>query len=133
MMNIHLPWRSRDLALAQSMFAQYGPLPRNLSITIAIYYRILEYSEPNLCYLRDHFAVKTLTDPGELMQVHLSEVEVLFAPLGFVVDRSIIDAAPQLKVIVSNTTGIAHIDADAVCERGLMIATFAWLRNFLSS
>lgn len=88
----------------------------------ALYYDILQYCADNVAYLHQVFDTSTLPDPRADTPAELQDIDVLFAPLGFPVDRSKIEAAPNLKVIASNTTGIPHIDVEAVHEHNIVIA-----------
>jgi D-3-phosphoglycerate dehydrogenase len=87
----------------------------------ALYYSILQYQPVNRALLDVHFAVTELADPRQDSDEILAETELLFAPLGFLVDAEKIRRAPRLKVIASNTTGIPHIDADAARRRSIAV------------
>jgi D-3-phosphoglycerate dehydrogenase len=87
----------------------------------AIYYRVLGYQPENRALLDRLFDVIELDDPRQDSGHLLAGTEVLFAPLGFIVDGAKIDACEALKVIASNTTGIPHIDAAAAAARGVLI------------
>lgn len=76
----------------------------------AVYYDILKYQQKNINLLNENFDTVVLNNPTENTEKILESVELLFAPLGFKVDKLYIDQCPNLKVIASNTTGIPHID-----------------------
>jgi D-3-phosphoglycerate dehydrogenase len=52
--------------------------------------------------------------------------DVLIVRLGHHVDRTLLEAAPQLRAIVTATTGLDHIDEAAATERGVAVIS---LRN----
>ena len=51
----------------------------------------------------------------------LADTEILFAPLGFLVDSDRLDRCPKLRALASNTTGIQHIDVVAATTRSITI------------
>jgi phosphoglycerate dehydrogenase-like enzyme len=63
----------------------------------------------------------------------LGGTEVLFAPLGFMVDDVKMDRCQRLKVIISNTTGIPHINAEAAAARGVAVCALHDEQVFLDS
>ncbi len=87
----------------------------------ALYYRIMSYQPENLARLRDCFDLTALDDPRDDTADMLAETEVLFAPLGFAVDADKMDRCPRLRAVVSNTTGIPHIDAQAAASRHIAV------------
>lgn len=87
----------------------------------ALYYRILQYQPSNRALLDACFDVTELDDPRQDTDAALDRAEVLFAPLGYNVDEAKMRRAPRLKAIVSNTTGIPHIDAAAAERRGIRV------------
>ncbi|WP_340117712.1 NAD(P)-dependent oxidoreductase [Pelagibius sp. 7325] len=98
---------------------------------IAVYYSILKYQPENLARLDDAFEVITLDSPADDTPDILARVEVLFAPLGYQVDRIKIDACPRLKVVASNTTGHPHIDVECCREKGIAVACLKFAPDFL--
>jgi D-3-phosphoglycerate dehydrogenase len=97
----------------------------------ALYYSILQYQPFNRALLDMHFAVTELADPRQDSDEILAETELLFAPLGFLVDAEKIRRTPRLKVIVSNTTGIPHIDVDAARQRNIAVCALHDEAEFL--
>lgn len=87
----------------------------------ALYYRVLGYQKENLSRLRELFEVEEFEDPREDREDVLERVKVLFAPLGFALDGSRMDRCSALKAIVSNTTGVPHIDVAAATRRGIAV------------
>jgi phosphoglycerate dehydrogenase-like enzyme len=100
---------------------------------VALYYRILKYQPENLALLNSEFSIEMLDSPTEDTSELLAKVEVLFAPLGYMVDRVKIDLCPSLKVIISNTTGHPHIDVEYARSKGIYVACLKFAQNFLAS
>ena len=98
----------------------------------AIYYRIMAYQPDNRALLDRLFDVVELNDPRDDGPA-IGGTEVLFAPLGFRVDDAKMDRCGRLKAIVSNTTGIPHIDADAARHRGIAICALHDEQAFLDT
>jgi len=99
----------------------------------ALYYSILKYQSANLRYLEDHFSLTVLPDPSHDTAEILARTEVMFAPLGYMVDKEKIDAAPRLRVIASNTTGHPHIDVAYARQKGIGVACLKFAQKFLST
>jgi phosphoglycerate dehydrogenase-like enzyme len=99
----------------------------------AIYYSILRYDPRNRARLDELFDVTELADPSALTEPLLAETEVLFAPLGYEVTREILDRGAKLRVVVSNTTGIPHIDAAHASTRGIAVAALHDEQKFLDT
>ncbi len=100
---------------------------------VALYYRILKYQPENLATLEWEFDLVTLDSPEQDSADLLARTEVLFAPLGYMVDAAKIDACPHLKVIVSNTTGHPHIDVEYACSKGVFVACLKFAQAFLKT
>lgn len=98
---------------------------------IALYYRMLKFQPENLALLEKEFDLKVLDTPAQDAAALLESVEVLFAPLGYMVDRAKIDACPNLKAIVSNTTGHPHIDVAYARTKGIFVACLKFAQAFL--
>jgi D-3-phosphoglycerate dehydrogenase len=98
---------------------------------VALYYRILKYQPENLATLKSEFELIVLETPEDETPELLERVQILFAPLGYMVDRAKIDACPRLRAIVSNTTGHPHIDVDYARGRGVYVACLKFAQDFL--
>jgi D-3-phosphoglycerate dehydrogenase / 2-oxoglutarate reductase len=61
----------------------------------------------------------------------LPTIDVLIVRLGHAIDRAVLDAAPNLRVIVSATTGLDHIDLGATDERGIEVLSLRGETEFL--
>lgn len=99
----------------------------------ALYYRILGYQAENLALLDHVFDVRSLPDPRSDTDATLCDVEVLFAPLGFMVDAARMDRCPRLRAVVSNTTGVPHIDIDTARRRGVAVCALHDEQAFLDT
>lgn len=99
----------------------------------ALYFRILKYQPANRALLDAHFRVLELEHPGENTDEILSQVELLFAPLGFTVDAAYMDRCPRLKVIASNTTGVPHIDLAEAARRDVAVCALHNEQAFLDT
>lgn len=102
-----------------------------ISKPIAIYYQILKYQPENIKKLHQNFNVIELRDPNEDSDDVLAQAVVLFAPLGYMISREKIKACPNLKVIVSNTTGHPHIDVEYAHSKGIYVACLKFAQDFL--
>ena len=87
----------------------------------ALYYRCLKYQPSNLSRLYEYFDVVELEDPSEDSDQVLEEANVVCAPLGYTFGKVKIEKARNLSVILSNTTGVAHIDVTAAVEAGITV------------
>ena len=100
---------------------------------VALYYKILQYQPENLEKLHELFDVITLDNPQQDTTEILSKVNVLFAPLGYMVDKEKIDACHNLKVIASNTTGHPHINVEYAKEKQVDVACLKFAQDFLKT
>lgn len=87
----------------------------------ALYYRILSYQPDNLSLLREVFETRELDDPRQDTPAMLADIEALFAPLGFPVNEERMGHCFKLRAVVSNTTGVPHIDLEAARRRGIAV------------
>jgi D-3-phosphoglycerate dehydrogenase / 2-oxoglutarate reductase len=69
-------------------------------------------------------------DRSKLLEA-LKDIEILWVRLNFHVDREMLDAAPHLKVVVSSTTGLNHIDLGEMHRRGIFILSLKGEAQFL--
>lgn len=93
-----------------------------------------DFSRLALSNLKEKFDVEVADIHNKvLLMEKLSDVEVLFVRLRFKIDREIIESAPQLKYILSATTGLDHIDVNHFEKRGGKIISLKGETDFLSS
>lgn len=100
---------------------------------VVLYYRMLQFQPENYDFLKRLFEVRELQSPIDDVDATLAKVEILFAPLGFRVDAAKLKRCPRLKAVVSNTTGIPHIDVEAARARGIEILALHDEQAFLES
>jgi D-3-phosphoglycerate dehydrogenase len=100
---------------------------------VALYYRMLQFQPSNRMLLSRLFEVRELDSPADDEDVVLADVEFLFAPLGFRVDDAKLGRCPRLRAILSNTTGIPHIDANAAKARGIAVVALHDDKAFLEN
>jgi D-3-phosphoglycerate dehydrogenase len=97
----------------------------------ALYFDCLRYQPENLTLLFRCFDLVVLPTPDSATPDVLAGVHVLFAPLGWRVDAVRIGQCPSLRAIVSNTTGIPHIDLEAAKRRDIAICALHDEQEFL--
>lgn len=90
------------------------------------------FSSGGLAQLREHAEVR-LADVGrgELID-ELAGVDILWVRLRNQIDAEVMDAAPDLKVIASATTGLDHIDLEGAARRGITVLSLKGDYDFLS-
>lgn len=99
----------------------------------ALYYRIMSYQTEPLALMRSAFDVVELDDPRFDTDDLLADVDVLFAPLGFLADKAKMGRCPRLKAIVSNTTGVPHIDMEEAARRKIAVCALHDEQAFLDT
>lgn len=86
-------------------------------------------------------AAHLLSQAGSLRQAdlarhelayHLDDVDVLWVRLRHRIDESLLEHAPRLKVVVTPTTGLTHVDLDALERRGIRLLCLRGETDFLS-
>ena len=76
-----------------------------------------EYFSSQLSQYTLHISENELQSPDELRE----ETEVLGVFVGSRVDRTVLDRLPNLKLIVTLSTGYDHIDVVAATERKIVV------------
>jgi D-3-phosphoglycerate dehydrogenase / 2-oxoglutarate reductase len=74
-------------------------------------------------------------DALDLSQAQLAaavrDYQVLFVRLGLQVDRLVLEAGEDLRIVATPTTGLDHIDLQAAQERGVAVLSLKGEREFL--
>lgn len=63
---------------------------------------------------------------------YLEDVDVLWVRLRHRIDEELLEHAPRLKVIATPTTGLTHVDLEAVERRGIRLVCLRGETDFLS-
>ncbi len=89
------------------------------------------FSKAAIDVLKEHFDVKCddLDRAGLVKRV--GEFDVLWVRVRTMIDNEIMDAAPKLKWIATNTTGLNHIDLAAAQKRGIQVVSLQGESDFL--
>lgn len=69
---------------------------------------------------------------GQPRDLFLGDLEALFVRLGSFIDAEFLAAAPQLRFLVSPTTGHTHIDMEEIARREIKLISLAGERTFLN-
>jgi D-3-phosphoglycerate dehydrogenase len=92
-----------------------------------------EFSGEALRRLREVLDVETGDLSREQLLSRLAPVDVLWVRLRTRIDGPVMDAAPHLKIIVTNTTGLDHVDLEAAARRNIRIVSLRGETAFLST
>ena len=99
-----------------------------------LYYTKLNYDPENLAILDNHFEVINVNSPNDTnIEGILSKIDAACAPLGHYFDESLMDKCPRLKAIISNTTGVSHIDTKAAETRKIEVISLVGEVEFLNN
>jgi len=63
----------------------------------------------------------------------VGDAEILWVRLRTRIDREVFEAAPRLRVLVTNTTGLAHVDLGEAARRGVLVLSLRGEKEFLKS
>ncbi len=102
----------------------------------AIYFQILNYTQENLDRLQTSCDLLIFDSPTRLLEVpeqQLTEVELLFAPLGWRYDASFFSKLPSLRAVATNTTGVPHIDLDDAASFNIKVFSLKDEISFLET
>lgn len=88
----------------------------------AVYFSSMNYTSENVDFIKEHFNVKILSNIKNLSPNKNNNVEVLFAPFELSICESNISQYNKLKVVISNTTSIPHIDTNFCKKKNIKIA-----------
>ncbi|MDP6564869.1 MAG: D-isomer specific 2-hydroxyacid dehydrogenase family protein [Alphaproteobacteria bacterium] len=98
-----------------------------------IYYRLLNWRPENLRLAAEAFDLVELDSPAEDSDRLLARAAACCAPLGFDFDAAKMDRCPSLRAIVSNTTGVPHIDMAAAAARDVAVFSLKDEQAFLDT
>ncbi|MEQ9643306.1 MAG: D-isomer specific 2-hydroxyacid dehydrogenase family protein [Alphaproteobacteria bacterium] len=98
-----------------------------------LYYTLLSYQRENVALMNAHFDVVARADPRDDDDETLASLDACCAPLGFPFDGAKMDRCPKLRAIVTNTTGVPHIDMDAAAARGIEVFSLKDEQAFLDT
>ena len=98
-----------------------------------LYYRLLNRQPENQALAASAFTIRELDNPGQDNEEILAEIEVCCAPLGFYFGSEKMDRCPGLRAIVTNTTGVPHIDMAAAAARGIAVLSLKDEQAFLDT
>ncbi len=94
------------------------------------------YSDEALSKLDSMSALTKLSfDTQDEFQKYIDEnsFDTIFTRLGLNIDEKIIEASPDLKYIVTSTTGLNHINIDVAAKRGIHVVSLKGETEFLNS
>ena len=94
------------------------------------------YSDEALSKLNSMSALTKLSfDTQDEFQKYIDEnsFDTIFTRLGLNIDEKIIAASPDLKYIVTSTTGLNHINMDVAAKRGIHVVSLKGETEFLNS
>lgn len=91
------------------------------------------FSKEALGVLRDNFEVQLADlDRSELIR-EVRDYEILWVRLRNMIDGEVMEAAPRLKTIATNTTGLNHIDLEETSKRGIKVVSLRGETDFLQN
>jgi len=93
----------------------------------------LEYSDEARSILQDIGTVDEFHHTRDSLIQCIQDYEVLIVRLGLSIDQDIIQAASKLKVIVTATTGLDHIDLEFAKKRNIEVLSLQGETEFLRS
>jgi D-3-phosphoglycerate dehydrogenase len=93
----------------------------------------LEYSDEARLILYEIGPVSEYQHTRDSLLQCIGEYEVLIVRLGLSIDREIIQAARKLKVIVTATTGLDHIDIESAEKNNINVLSLQGETEFLRS
>ena len=90
-----------------------------MSKPVLLYYRLLSWQPENQALAAANFAVHELDNPDQDTDEILKGIQACCAPLGFYFGSGKMERCPNLRAIVTNTTGVPHIDMPAAAARDI--------------
>lgn len=92
----------------------------------------LDFGQENLYLLQEIAEVSKGPFPRTDLLKAVEEVDVLMIRLGHLIDKEILDAAGNLKFILTPTTGLNHIDLQEAKRRGVKVISLKGETEFLA-
>jgi D-3-phosphoglycerate dehydrogenase / 2-oxoglutarate reductase len=123
-----------------AMHSLFGVLKNNNYVSIMNIHNFLILNAEPLGYSDDAYGILSSIgsvlnkqcDRNDLIAL-IPEVDVLIVRLGNKIDKEILSKAKKLKVIVTATTGLNHIDLEAADSYGVKVLSLKGERNFLDT
>ena len=98
-----------------------------------LYFKNLKYSKQSIKLIKKKFKLIEKNFPTKTIQEQIKDTVVLSAPLGFNFDETFLSKFKNLKVIVSNTTSIPHIDEEYCKNKKIYISALHNDKTFLKN
>ncbi len=108
--------------------AGFNDRPAPMKVLIA---ESREFAPEGLARLRRHAEVITADLDREGILAAVRDADVLWVRLRNRIDSEVMEAAPRLRVIVTNTTGLGHIDFDEADRRRIRVLSLRGDAEFL--
>jgi D-3-phosphoglycerate dehydrogenase len=89
------------------------------------------FSSKAVSILSKNFEVRLEDLNRAQLLLRLRDVEVLWVRLRNKIDKELLEHAPRLRTIVTNTTGLNHIDCQAASDRGIRVLSLRGETCFL--
>lgn len=89
------------------------------------------FSSAARCLLAEHAELVQCGPSRRELLASASDIDILWVRLAHVVDAEVIRAAPKLRVVASNTTGLNHIDVETLAERQIKLLSLKGETEFL--
>ena len=100
---------------------------------VLLYYRILNWQPENQALAANAFTVRELDHPDQDNGEILATIHACCAPLGHYFGSEKMDRCPNLAAIITNTTGVPHIDIQAAEARGVAVFSLKDEQVFLDT
>ena len=91
------------------------------------------FSAEAIRLLEDHYVVEQQDLDRQRLLASVGDADVLWVRLRHMIDAEIMDAATDLEVIATNTTGLNHIDLEEADRRGIQVVSLKGEVDFLDS
>jgi len=95
-----------------------------------------KYTEEALNKLKQYFILETLSCQSQdefYKHLQQNKYEVIFTRLGLMINEQVFDLQPDLKFIVTPTTGLNHIDLGEASKRNVILISLKGETEFLAS